>query len=66
MIGEVKAIRVFISDNWNLIYKPEDARIAFESYGVDAVMIVGELRDQWLLNEIKQYLSTESDAGFNS
>lgn len=61
LIGEVKAnprIHIPIIGNGD-ITTPEDARIAFEKYGVDAVMVGrATYGHPWLFKEIKHYLST--------
>lgn len=61
LIGEVKAnqrIHIPIIGNGD-ISTPEDARSAFENYGVDAIMIGrATYGHPWIFKEIKHYLST--------
>ncbi|MEA5006824.1 MAG: tRNA dihydrouridine synthase DusB [Rikenellaceae bacterium] len=61
LIGEVKAnprIHIPIIGNGD-ISTPEDAKNAFESYGVDAIMIGrATYGHPWIFKEIKHYLST--------
>ena len=61
LIGEVKAnqrIHIPIIGNGD-ISTPEDAKSAFENYGVDAIMIGrATYGHPWIFKEIKHYLST--------
>ena len=69
LIGEVKAnprIHIPIIGNGD-ITTPEQARLAFERYGVDAVMIGrATFGRPWIFQEIGDYLNSRKDEGGRS